>query len=168
MKFLYIILFLFLSFKVFSQEKEINEKVYIYIESAQFTWDVLGYKAYFHIKDESDTFNYDSFFFRIDYPNLDEHSLYSLGTKISVEDIEILKPQDYFHKEKFDSIHTALSIWNKYKSLYIITEIPKERMISEPDKKNKYMIWPTSYVGTMKDFFITSKTKSLILVRHKN
>ncbi|HET8885299.1 MAG TPA: hypothetical protein VFM70_03000 [Salinimicrobium sp.] len=136
----------------------------IYIMTNYFTQDFLGYKAYFDIKSTDLRFTHDTYFFRIDFPDIDYSSLYSLGKPVNIDSIEVMEPKQFFYNKSNNFIHTELSLWEKENNtrIFIVAEIPSSRLRRQADKSKKHMIWDVDYVGTMKEFYQMLMTKGLL------
>lgn len=143
----------------FSQEKKYDE-VYIYIENDQFIPDILGYKAYFSLPSEDKRFQSDNYYFRISFPTLDNQSLYELGESIDIETVKWINPYKYFEEKSNCDLHSLLSL---YKRIYIVTDIPKNKLKNLKDKSKKYIMWYTHYAGTIKNIVHTNMFGKILL-----
>jgi hypothetical protein len=144
----------------FSQKSNNDDDIYIYINNKNFIGDALGYKALFYMSSEDKRFQSDNYYFKIDFTELDYQSLYSLGTPIDISALNYIVPKDYFKDKSNCELHTELSL---YKRIYIITDIPENKLIKEKDKSKKHIIWYTTYAGTLKDYIYTSASGKTLL-----
>ncbi|PSG89940.1 hypothetical protein [Aurantibacter aestuarii] len=151
-----IISLLLVSVLVTAQDKIRNSnELYIYIENTNFISGVLSYNAYFSIPSIDKRFQGDNYYFNIDYRGLDYKSLFSLGNVIDINTIEYVNPITEFKSMSNCELHNLLSL---YKRIYIITDIPKSKLISNKDSSKKHILWYTNYNGTQKDVVHTNIT----------
>jgi hypothetical protein len=145
----------------YSQEKnKKKEDIYIYVNNSRFIGAVLGYKAYFSITSNDKRFQSDNYYFKIPFHGLDYQSLYSLGTPTNLDNIDVVKPEDYFKNKTNCELHTEFSL---YKQIYIITDIPKHRFKHGKNKTKKYIMFYAKYRGSVKNIVHTNMTsKNLI------
>jgi len=158
----YIILLGIVLSPLYSQNKKENhfEDIYIYVKNDHFIGDALGYKAYFGLKNKDERFMADVYHFKIDYKSLDYQSLYSLGKPININSIDYITPIEYFKDKSNCDLHTELSL---YKRIFIITDIPKNKLKKQKGKMKKHIIWQATYAGSIKDIVYTNMTGKILL-----
>lgn len=153
-------LLLVLFFSTNYAQKNNSEDIYIYIDNQYFIGDVLGYKAFFFMPSEDVRFKSDNYYFKIDFGGLDYKSLYSLSKPIDIDTINIITPKEYFKKKSNCEVHTELSL---YKRIYVVTTIPESKLKKAVDKTKKYIVWETTYAGTLKNYIYTNPTNKILL-----
>lgn len=157
-KIIFSLLFVF-SFLASSGQKD--NSIYLKVNNNSFWPAFLGYKAVLGFKSKDDRFRHDNYYFDITYNTLDHQSLYSLGIPININAIDYIdNPLEYFKDLKPYELHERFSL---YKNIYIITEIPKDRLLMLKDKTKTHLMFSTSYGGTQKNVtWINNTGKKLI------
>lgn len=146
MKKVFVIIFCFFYVNMFSQE---NEKIYLYVNHNSFWPALLGYKAVIGIKSKDKRFMHDNYLFKIDYKDLDYQTLYSLGIPVNISNIGYIEnPAEYFRNYSNWELHEKFSL---YKTIFIITKIPKKKLEQMDDKSKTYIMFPAHYRGTQKN-----------------
>ena len=144
-----IILLLFVSLYFLSSNSQSDNTLYLYVNNQSFWPAALGYKAVLGIKSKDVRFWHDNYYFKINYRDIDYQTLYSLGTPIDISTIDYINdPLKYFKNYTNWELHEKFSL---HKFIFIITEIPENKLAKEKDKTKTYIMFPANYVGTQKN-----------------
>lgn len=158
-KYFYLILISLFFLNTYSQNNKIND-LYIYVPNQNFTASFLGYKAYFFLESQEEDFNHDTYFFNINFPDLDHKDLFKIGNIVDKNSINYIKPISYFKNKAFCEMHLELS---GYVRIFIVTDFPNAHKEAGKPYKNKLVLWHSNYSGSMKDITFTNMSgKNLI------
>lgn len=160
-KILIILLGLFLQ-SIFAQQKTEFEDIYILSNSANFTGQLLGYRAFFSVKSEDEQFSHDNYYFDINYHDSNDSPLYKLGKLIDIKSTDYINSEDFFKGKANCELHAELSsMYKKRQRIFIICKLPdsillrKEGILDNDYDTDEYMVWFASYSGTRKDMVHT-------------
>ncbi len=124
------------------------------------------YQTSFSLKSEDKKNSHDNYLFKIIKQDYNQTKLFEIGTRINADSLKITDPKQFFSGKDNCEIHAELSLTNTSRnkaSIFIVTEIPPERMLSETDKTKKYLIFEAIYNGTVKDSVFTNVDKNIFL-----
>jgi len=134
-----ILIFVTILIVSFAPPKKEKHLKYFFINSQSIIPSFFGYKAYFSIKSIDPRFQRDNYYFRINYPDFEDHTLSSLGREIDIDTINYIDPQKYYRNKPNCEVHEELSLERDF---LIVTQLPKS---------NKDIVFFARYAGTNKD-----------------